>query len=273
VKAWLVKSGVLAAAGVVLAGCWHPPAPPGPITLDTTGVRPDANYGELAQVLADAVDSRGLIDTVILGNRTALLDAQLKRLAVTGPTVTPALFPTPEDRLAYWYNARAGWSLKMLAMSPCTKDSPCPEAEDRRFPLDGRTMTLADIDAVLADDADWRTLVCAPGCCLSRARPPAKPLSGADIRRRIAQGFIELVDDPARFVIDVESQQILVPSVLWRYRQRLIDHYQNTYGTVGATLGTALLPYLSGSALRRLQDAIGYQTVELSAGDKPAISD
>ena len=70
------------------------------------------------------------------------------------------------------------------------------------------------------------------------------------------------MDDEQRFVIDIERKRILVPPVLWQYRSRLIEAHHKTYATRGANLTTVLLPFVEGSAHRRLQDAIGYRCVK-----------
>ena len=262
---------LLLAAAFLLAGCQDGPLEP--IVVDANAVTAEVNYSDLAAVLTDVVDKNGLIDPDLLEKRAGKLDAQLGLLAVTGPKTTPALFPTDGDKLAYWYNARAAWSLKLLLAAKCPRQLARRELQDRRFLLDGRRMTLAEIDAILGADADWRTVVSAPGVCLDRARLPTAPFEAQGVRARIAERFSEFLDDPKRFVIDVENRQVLVPPVLWQFRGRLIRDYETTYGAVGATLTTALLPHLSGSPLRRLQDAVGYPVVEAPSTGATAVKE
>lgn len=240
-------------------GCWHG-APP-PITLDTTGVAPKVDYADLAAVLEAALDKHAFVLPEELDKTVKRLDAQLRLLAVTGPTATPKLLPTPEDRLAYWYNARAAWALKLAVGLDGPDPLPRARLETRPFLLDGRTMSLDAIDRVLADDDDWRTAVAAPGLRKGRARLPAKPFTPGDIRKEIRRRFNEYADDGERFEIDVERRQIRIHVVLWRIREQLIARHNRLYRTEGATLTTALLPYVQGSARRRLQDAIGYACV------------
>jgi len=242
----------------VPAGC---DGPVEPVALDVTGLAPAADYKHLAAVLETAVQEGGMVDPSALKRHAEALDAQLGLLAVTGPSATSELFHTPEDRLAYWYNARAAWAMKLVLLDNVPKRITERKLRSRPFPLDGRLMTLADIDAILSADEDWRTVVAAPGVCLLRAALPAVPFTAGDVRRRITRRLGEFIDDPDRFVIDVEHRRILIPPVLWRFRDRLIDAHNETYGTDGATLTTALLPLVGGSAHRRLQDAIGYRAV------------
>ena len=250
------------------AGCEHPCAP---ITLDTRGVVPAASYDGLAEVLATAVRRNGLANAEMLKKHAAALDAQLKLLAVTGPTATPKLLPTEAHRLAYWYNAHAAWSMKLLLVEECPAEVHRSRLEGRPFPLDGRTMTLRLIGRELERDEDFRTAAAVPGATTQHARLPGKPFEAKGIRRRIAERFAELIDDPLRFVIDIPHQRIVVPRCVWEVRERILRRHWRTYGVGGATLTTALLGHVSGSPHRRLQDAIGYRVV--AAAEKLTLVD
>ena len=131
-------------------------------------------------------------------------------------------------------------------------------------------MTLEDIDAILARDADWRALAAAPCVKLTRARLPRSPFTAAGIRERIAERLSDFVDDERRFVIDRRERVIRVPPVIWRYRDRLIAEHNAGCRTCEATLATALLPYTRGSAHRRLQDAVGLRCVRAPETDEIA---
>lgn len=248
-----------------LGGCGQQ-APP-PLNLDANGVSPRLDYADLGAVLAKAVTAEGKIDSYDLAKVAARLDDQLKLLAVTGPTATPALTPSAEDQLAYWYNARAAWSIKLASLYDCPKELPAAAIEARPVPLDGRSMTLDEIDAILARDADWRVAVVAPSVRMNRAALPREAFSPASIRGQLPGRLCDYIVDDKRFNIDIENQIVYFPPVLWRLRQRLIDDYNSTYHTRGATsLTTALLPMFPCKATLRLQGAVGFATVEGAAG-------
>ena len=255
------KFALLSAAAVAAAGCGSPAAP---IELDTRGVTAAVDYEALGRVLAEVVDDEGRLDIDALTDTAETLEEQLKLLAVTGPTVTPQLLAGDEEKLAYWYNARAAWSLRLLLAADPPDVDRIAEADvnARPFPLDGRTMTLADLDDILAEDADFRAVAAAPGVTAVHARMPERPFTPGGLRRQIAVRLSDLIDDETRFVIDIRRQRILVPPVLWRFREKLIESHQRRYGVERATLATALLEYVEGSPHRRLQDAIGYEAVE-----------
>ena len=253
VRVWIILSAWLVS---VLAGCSQPP---GAVELDLKGVRPAADYSNLAVVLHQAVDPQGQVLPDALEQCADRLDAQLKLLAVTGPTASPALFANPDDRLAYWYNASAAWSMKLALLAKFPEEMNQRELHHRPFPLDGRKMTLHEIRQLLQKEDDFRVALLTPGVHVQAGLLPATPLAGADVRKRIAEMFNRYMADPKRLVIDLDHRRILFPPGLWRVRDVLIQRYNAQYGAQEATLATALMPYVRSAALRRLQDAVGYR--------------
>jgi len=140
-----------------------------------------------------------------------------------------------------------------------------------RFPLDGGTSTLADIDRAISAESGWRAVVAAPGLCLERAQLPETPFSDADVSKRMQNRFSQFVDDEDRFVIDISTQKIRVPHVMWQFRRQIIDNHRSYYGDTDVKLTTVLLRYVTGSALRRLQDAVGYRCVSARCCPKLAV--
>jgi hypothetical protein len=281
---------ILLLTGLLLAACEPPLA--ARVTLDLDGVKPDVGYAELATVLDRTVGDDGYVyielicerieptegDTDGLPDFSAractlrdALNAQVKRMAVAGPTVTPELFPTRADRLVYWYNARIAWVLRLLLeawdrrqMAEARGLVPWPLGEElsRPFPVDGGTMTLDGIDAAIARQGGSLAVMVAPGIDLRRAKLPRQPFKVDDVFEQLPGRLEAFVNDEERFIIDVMNQRVLVPPVIWQYRQSLIAHHQQAYDVPQITLTTALLPLVNGSAARRLQNALGYQPVE-----------
>jgi len=256
--ATLLAMAALAVAAA--AGCADESCPP--ILLDTAGVAPAVDYGPLGEVLAACVLGNGLANREELPRRAQALDRQLAILAVTGPTATPALFAGHDDALAYWYNAHAAWSLKLLSARGCPRLIGAAAMLDRKFPLDGRTMTLRDIGAILAAEDDFRIAACVPGATTNHARLPESPVEARGFRQSVQRRFADLLDDDIRIYIDVRRMRVLFPPVLWQFRARLTAEYNRKHQTEGATLVTALLGYTSGPAQRRMQTALGYREVE-----------
>jgi hypothetical protein len=260
---WIAGSGLLCTAifalvaPLVLAGCAAVPAPA--VHLDTAGVKPEVNYDDLAAVLDKATDEKGQLNFDELKKSAPRLETQLKRLAVAGPMATPSLFSTPADRLAYWYNARTAWAIRLAFDANCPWNSLDPAwLEERAFPLDGRTMTLDAIDAVLLREHDWREAAAAPCVRLHRPKLPRKPFAPQSVQADAPGRLNEFLADRDRFIIDVDRQTIFFPPMIWAVRSRLIGQYECVFCTQKATLNTALVPNVTGMAAFRLQNAIGY---------------
>ncbi len=249
---------VVAAVLITLAGCSEPLDQ---VVLLIPAPEPKVDYSDLAFMLDKGVTTDGLLIPKVIEKNMVRLDQQLKLMKVTGPSITPELFTSEDAKLAYWYNARAAWAMKLAVLCDCPEDVDIKEYTDRAFILDGRRMVLEEIDEILVGYDDWQILVAAPGVTLGRAHMPDEPFAAYDVRRRIGKRFNAFVDDRKRFVIDIAGKKLRVPAVLWGFRKDLINQYESSYGTEGATFITALLPHTSGSAQRRLQDAVGYRSV------------
>jgi len=256
----LALSALLALAVASVGGCADESRPP--IMVDTAGVAPAIDYAPLGEVLGACVLGNGLADREELPRCEDSLDRQLAILALTGPTATPALFPTHDDVLAYWYNAHAAWSLKLLTVRGCPRLIGAAAMLNRKFPLDGRVMTLRGIGAVLAAEDDFRIAAAVPGATTNYARLPESPIEARGFQRSVQRRFAELLDDDIRVYIDVRRLRVLFPPVLWQFRARLTAEHNRKYHTEGATLVTALLGYTSGATQRRMQTAQGYREVE-----------
>lgn len=251
---------LLLSAVVALAGC--PTSKDGDaVRLELSGVEPSTDYAELSKALAGAVGRSGMVIRTRSPHWAAPLDEAVKRLAVTGPTASPKLFSGDGDKLAYWYNLRAAWSLKLAQMQdvPDTLDVAAMEA--RAFPADGRTMTLQEVDRQIESIGGWRAVVAAPGVSLQRAALPPEAFTGQGIDQQVEDRFNQFIADGRRFVIDVEARQVRIPPVLWQYAQSLTQEHARLYGAEGANFTTVLLPLTRGLAHRRLQAAIGLEPV------------
>jgi hypothetical protein len=249
-------------AAALSAGCVTPPQP---VAMNLGGVTPSAQVDDLAAVLDKCVTDDGRLDGPALAGVHARLAMQVAKFAVTGPTATPELFPTDASRWAYWHNARIAWSI-MLADLARLPERVGPEAmADRPFPLDGRTMTLRDIDAILLAEArrtgKFTLAACAAGVSVNDAPLPRQPYSQADIVARLDAELDRLVRSPARFVVDINAKQVQVPPMLWECRELVLAQYGRATGATGATLLTALRPLVGFEARLALDGGMGYEIV------------
>jgi len=290
---------VFLAAAISLVGC-RPRKPAGefqPIKLDTTNVVGKVDYSGLAAVLKAGVGPGGKLLPRKLKANAKMLEGQLMLMTVAGPKTRADLFDSEHSKLNYWYNARAAWSLRLMLTfsrerleaesetSEAAEDTTgeavrwqiaddgvsIAEFRNRSFPVDGRSMTLALMDSLIIDQFGFKAVVGAPGVSPARAVIPGGPFDAKDAAKLIDERFNEFIDNESRFVVDAASKRILVPPVLWQFRERLIADHRQKYRVTGASLTTALLPHVRLSPHRRLQDAVGYKCVEAPQPKAPLI--
>jgi len=270
-------AGILTIAAMVLGGCPRKPdvEHTTPVVLDATGVSASADTADLAVVLKSAVTGDGRVDPKAMAAKVDRLDAQLKRMAVAGPTATPSLYTDYGSRWAYWYNARAAWSMKLAQLAGCPQQLHSDCLADRKFPLDGRQMSLSEIDALLVAEArrtgDFRLAACAPGVRVEYGPMPQRPITADALEEQLERMFSTLVADARRFVIDAADRRVLVGPMLWAVRDDVIARYGREYGGSEVQFVTALRPYVDLAARKRLQIAIGYEAVEAPSSGELAI--
>lgn len=168
--------GLLALAGVALLlyvrGAFPAGVPPGLATVD---------YGPWARALRH-VDSRGRVDFDALKKDRADLDAFVASLARASPRNHPELFPTADDRLAWWLNAYNALALQALLDRWPDVRGPSDLALGRfhwglSWPVGGRRLTLkAILDGELRDGFhDARVhfaAACGDGTCAALENTP-----------------------------------------------------------------------------------------------------
>ncbi len=270
----------LALVGARLGGCGDGAGGPAPqplpvVELSTAGVKPSADAADLAAVLAEAATTDGRVDPKAMHRLAGRLDSQLRTMAVSGPTATPALYPTYGARWAYWYNARAAWAMKLTLLAGCPRETDSRCMARRPVPLDGRVMSLEAVDELLLAEAkrtgDFRLAACVPGVRVEYGPMPQRPYEAADFGDRLVGMFSTLIADQRRVVIDVATRTVLVGPMLWARRQDVIDQYRREFGGDEIQFLTALRPYVRGRALKRLQQAVGYDAAEAARTGELAI--
>lgn len=270
-EAKLLLATLPLAAMALLAGCAQqyprieipPAAADAPMTFD-----------DLAAVFSQVLDERGQIDPTALAVHLPRLDRQLALLARPWPQDVAT--GQSDQRLAWLYNARAAWSLRIVAGELRPLDGrrdafDLPETIDSSrlmgtpFPLNGREMTLSAIDEELTAWGDFRLAALAPDATDLAGPLPAKPFTAENARQSLAERFGELLADPRRLVVDHDYQVVRVPPAIWRARQGILMEYNYRRSTAQADLLAALRSYVAAPARGRLADAAGYR-VEVHRG-------
>ncbi|MEO8585138.1 MAG: DUF547 domain-containing protein [Acidobacteriota bacterium] len=96
-----------------------PAAPPPDPPVEESSTSRSFSYSDWTPVLSTFVDDRGRVDYDALAKDRGALDRFLAAVAGTSPVSHPALFPTREEKLAYWINAYNAWVFRgVLARGP-----------------------------------------------------------------------------------------------------------------------------------------------------------
>ncbi len=253
------------------AGCASPPHGAAPIEVEPVAV--DAiDFDDLAVVLAATVgEGAGAeVDATALAVHLARLGRQTAQLAGSWPDA--AVGPGSDMRLAWLYNARAAWSLRIVAREMQSAGLRgdrfiLPEAisyerlTQSSFVMDGRMTTLAAIDRELAGWDDYRIGVLAPGATDLDGPLPREPFDAETVRSRLDDRFDAYLQDEARLVIDHADRVVRIPPALALAADGVVAAYNRRFATEGATLTTALRIGLGVGGRRRMEEAMGYRTV------------
>ena len=194
--------------------------------------------------------------------------------AKTGPTASANLFANKEEQLAFWYNARQLWS--MIASMELYRNgyNNASKLDAFRFPLDGRTMTLIKIDEAIEKTGSIRYVIAAPSGSMHRAGMSRTPLKAETIEAFKHANLESFFRNHERFKIDVQSETIYYPPVLWKARKTLAKNYLRLFGgTTDISLLTTLLPSLNTRTSFRLQHAVGYAETENTIPAKLAVQE
>ena len=273
-----VKCGVLImlAAGF-LAGCEEsqhisllPNTAPKPVVLPEPQKKPtEISYQPLHQVLNRAINSSGYIMAYHYTFIEKNLISQLQILAAIGPATCPDQFKTDNDKLAYWYNARAAWVLKLSMMHHkklFLSKNKTDYSETIRLmgittcPIDGKRMTLGDIDHEIKKIGGFMAEIAAPGGTLDRAPMPQSPFQPTDFPGCLKDQFNSFVNSTSRFVCNYDKRTWYIPRVVWKYKKELSDIYQTNYPTPQVMFASVLSSWASGAAKYRLQNNVGYRS-------------
>ena len=185
---------LLLAAVLPAGGCFSTRlAPPWAATEATAwrGTQP-ARFDDSgwALTLATFVDGDGRVNYAGLANCPEPLQDFVAKLAVAGPETTPELFPTADDRLAYWLNAYNALVLfEVLGRPGLTSvgDHKVGFFYLSCFVLDGRETNLYDLENGIVrprfnEPRVHMALNCASAGC---PRLPREPFSGPRLQQQL----------------------------------------------------------------------------------------
>jgi len=259
---WLA---LFVAGGGCTPGAGTTPVAKAPATEDGS-----ITFDDLAVVLAAVVDQADRIDATALAVQLPRLQRQLRHLGRPWPANVSA--GRSDARLAWLYNARMAWSLKIVSdeLRPLNGRADTlylPKSIDRKrllateFHLAGAVATIEGIDRELAQYDDFRLAASAP-CASDLAGPLAmEPFTAQTVRTQLPERFNHTFADNNRVVVDHDGRRLYLPPAMWAQVPLLTAQYNRRFNTHDATFPAAVGPYLDVRGRDRMADAMGYEVV------------
>lgn len=205
-----------------------------------------------------------LVDYTHLAAYPAPLERFLVYISEVGPLSEPDQFRTPQERTAYWINVYNAVALRfVLQQFPTDSVYPLvgPSFEyDFAFPVDGRPMTLHDIEVRALRDSREDVRVLLAMCAAARGAPPLQnqPFYGADLSRRLSVTARDMMANPNIVRRDDAGQMLLVWWPMLARSDEFIRFYERRQATHGATLLNVLLDFSGRQERMYLQAAVDY---------------
>jgi len=178
---------------------------------------------EWTAVLESFVDEKGRVDYEALARDRAGLDAWLARLARQGPKSTPSLFPTRNDRLAYYVNAYNALVFQgVLARGP-EKESVWKGGlfsgysffVSTKFRLDGETWSLKALedDVIRRDFADPRIHAALNCASIGCPRLPREAFVPEKLDAQLDAAMREFVEEERNVAIDAGRKSVTLSKI------------------------------------------------------------
>lgn len=216
-----------------------------------------------AGVLDDHVRG-GLVNYTTLAADRAGLDRYYGLLRVTGPRTTPSAFQTRDDHLAYWINAHNALVLLAVLESYPLKtmyDLTMPVlAYEYRFTVDGREMTLADIEQKIMTESnhDVRALFALSRAALGTPRLLSVPYQASILDEQLDEAAARGLSNPELCRIEHRTKSILVWQKILERREDFVQYWRKRRRAQTAYLFNVLLDLAAPARRQALQEAVGY---------------
>lgn len=186
--------------------------------VPSAGKFPHARLGIL---LDKIVSSDGLVDYAALSVERSLLEEYLAEAARVSPDSHPHLFPTEEDRLAYWINVHNACALRAVLHwnRPATLASIGGRFDtETKFPVGRARLSLAGITSLIRKRfADPRVHF-----ALVRGRRGGPPLAKAPYEPATLDASLEKA--ARAFVADPRNVDFRPPSTQLRVSRLFLDY-------------------------------------------------
>lgn len=218
-------------------------------------------YTRYAELLNTHVDTYGFIDYQKLVRDPRHLDHFYAQISRYSPDSHPALFPSENDKLAYWINAYNATVLKGVV-----ENYPISSVEDvktsallfffpsksgfflfQRFTYGGIETSLyylenSVIRGRFSDPRIHFALNCASRSC---PRLPQVPFKPEVLEEQLEQEARKFINDETRVRYDSEQNTLYLSSIFKWYRDDFTDWLENQHPEVAPTLTEYVLLYLN----------------------------
>ncbi len=175
-----------------------------------------------SRVLARHVDTRGRIDFAGLAGDQADLDEVVKFIATVGPISSPARFPTPSSRLAYYidaYNALAMHGVLEVGI---------PERFGwlgrvrffylQKFTIGGRTISLYSLENdIIRPIGDPRVHFALNCMTVSCPKLPRTAFTADGLDRKLNAAAYEFINDDRNVHVDRKSKEARISAIFRFY--------------------------------------------------------
>lgn len=233
------------------------------------------SHDDFDRVLERFVDERGLVDYPALAREPGDLERYVAQLARTSPDSDPALFPTREDRLAYWINAYNASVLATVlrhypipSVTAVRAPFPLSLASDKigffvleRIELGGDRTNLYALENSLirrrfAEPRVHFALNCASLGC---PRLPRRAFRGADLDQRLDEETRRFFAEERSLQVDHAARVVRLSSILDWYERDFTRWYEKRFPGSDATLLDYVLLYVAPERRAELEGARDYE--------------
>lgn len=218
------------------------------------------SYVPYAALLKRAVNPAGHVAYAKLKTDPRLA-AVLAGFAATSPETAPALFPTRDDRLAYWINA---YNLFVLAGVAHTwparsvrEDGSDAFFTQTQFVAGGKRYTLNQIEGDIIRKGFGEPRIHFTINCGSTSCPALKPapFTGANLEKRLDEAARLFINDTRNVHVDAQAGVLWLSEIFHWYAGDFLAAPEAAIATSKPSVQAYVAHYLSGPAAQTLRSA------------------
>lgn len=224
------------------------------------------SHADWTAMLSKFVDGRGRVSYEALARDRAVLDRYVAAIEKVGPKTAPALFPTRNDKLAYYLNAYNAQVFQgVLARGPEKKTVWTPLGTGYSFfvsmdiRVDGEATNLKALedDVVRAQFKDPRihaALNCASVGC---PRLPRKAFEAATLDAELDAAMQEFVAEARNCKLDAAAKTVTLSKIFEWFQGDFLD-YEQRQGTASPNILDYVNRYRAAGARVPRDSAVSY---------------